>query len=374
VWPFGRKAKYDKANSPKTEGPHAVVDADGSLTVTTTVAMSGEPRPINDDVVTAFDRALERLGGEVVHAFDPVKRILGFAHGGPAVWSVGIVSVPGKTPYTLLMTYGLSHALSPEAARKDVTHEYSLAVPAGAPASPWADALLRHLGKYTLTRQPLAIGDVLPCYAPITWLPFPREQHASLPQTSLVGVITTADPVLPRIATAHGEVEVRRLLGIDEDELDRAQTWSPRGFVEEYAKRDPLLLTDLARPSAMADADFCARVDGRAEEEGSELPVILLDVAWQDTGTELVIEFPGGREAQKLLDGLAGRLPFGNSLEVVSRRSPPLTFRPAEAFAIAGSPKGLIIDGHLDDANLAAILAYADPNAGGGTVRIARKG
>ncbi len=361
-WPFGKK---------KNEDTTTVVDnPDGSQTVTTSFELTGDTRPVRTDVVEALDNALGALGGEVMHAIDP-RRILGFEEGGPPVWSVGIVEVPGANPYTLLVTYGFSEVASPEACRQGFRHEYSLALPAGTNPSPWADALLRHLSRYVLTSgQELCLGDVMPCHAPITRVPFPPQHHDMMPDTSLMGVITTSDPVLGTVATPHGEIEMRRILGIDSEELDRAETWSGSGFVEEYAKRDPLLLTDLNRVSAMSDLAFSDVANARATAEGSEIPAVALDVRWEDTGSELVIEFPGDQQAQKLLNALRGRLPFGRTLLVVSHGGPPIGFKPAESFDINWSPQGLFIDGNLDEPNVARIVGFIRPDSPGSVVRL----
>jgi hypothetical protein len=195
-----------------------------------------------------------------------------------------------------------------------------------------------------------------------------------MPETSLVGIITTHDPVVGKVQTPHGEIEVRRLLGIDGDELDRAETWSGTGFVEEYLKRDPLLLTDLHRASAMADGTFRTAVDTRAEAEGSEIPAVALEVYWEDTGSDLVIEFPGEKQAQKLLNALRGRLPFGRALLVVSPGCPPIGFKPSERFDINWSPEGLFIDGNLDEPNVARIVEFIRPDAPGAVVRLPLNG
>jgi suppressor of fused-like protein len=152
------------------------------------------------------------------------------------------------------------------------------------------------------------------------------------------------------------------------------ETWSADGFVEEYAKSDPLLLTQLSRPSRMSDADFSSRVSTRAQQEGSTTPAILVDVFWEDTGTELVIELPGERQAQKLLNALHGRLPFGRELTLVSRKCPPIRFRPAAQFDINWSPQGLVIDGNLDERNVARIVSFVRPNAPGAVVRLPLNG
>lgn len=358
---FNRKKKPEKK---------VVENPDGSRTIETTFELTGDPRPVRGDVVENLDAALSSLGGEVLHAIDPA-RLLDFDQGGPSVWSVGIVEVSGDSPYTLLLTYGFSHILSPAPFREGINHEYSIAVPAGTNPLPWADALLRHLTKYVLkSGRDLEVGQVMPCFAPITYIPFPHHAHSSMPSTELVGLAVARDPQIASIDTAHGKIEVRRLVGLHQAELDRAETWSPHGFMEEYLVRDSLLLTDLSRPDAMEDSGFRSRVDERAEREGSEIPAFVLNVYWQMTPSNLEIEFPGGREAQKLLDALQGRLSFGQPFTVICREAPPIHFVPSAEFAIDWSSDGLTLHGTLENVNIAGILEFVRPDAPLSVVRI----
>jgi hypothetical protein len=336
-------------------------NADGSETVETSFEVTAT-RPVRDDVVSAMDNALERVGsGELMHAMDP-SRILPFSHGGPPVWSVGVIPVAGPRPYQLLVTYGFSEILSPEADREGIRHEYSFAVPAGTPTLPWADALLRHQCRYVLSQgADIKVGDCVPFNGvPITRIPFQPEHHAMMPDTSLVGILCTPDPVLPRIETPHGMIEVRRLVGIDQLELDRVETWSASGFIEELRKCDPLLLSPLDRPSWMSDVAFLSAVEVRAAEEGSDMDSALFDVAWAMTDRGIEIALPAqGRAADRLREAICGRVGFGRRLAAFSRSSPMIAFEPAgpqlEVFNDA-----LVLGGDMDAPIIRAMLAALD--------------
>ena len=145
-----------------------------------------------------------------MHAIDG-GRIASFTDGGPPVWSVAIVPVPGPKPYTLLLTYGFSQAVCPDALYAGKTYEFSIAVPANCEHHPWAVAALRQLARYQLTSgAELMVGDVMPCQAPITHFPFPPHLRGQLPTTSVDSLVVTSDPVLGTIATSAGPIEVRR--------------------------------------------------------------------------------------------------------------------------------------------------------------------
>lgn len=313
------KSKKPPTDAVKTK---RVDHADGSYSVSTEFKLSGTTRPVNDAAVTAFDEALEALGGKVMHAMDPA-RILPFDQGGPPVWSVGIVETPR---FTLLLTYGFSHTLSPEPMREGVNHEYSFAVPPGTPISPWTDALLRHQCRYILTQgADIRVNDCIPLRGvPMTRIPFQPEHHSSMPDSTLVGILCTPDPVLPKI----GDVEVRRLVGIDAAELDCAETWSPKGFLEELRKEDPLLLSPPMRASHMQNAAFVQRCDARAVEEGGDVDAAVFDVSWEVQGADVVVQLPTGAGANRLRRGLQNRAGFGRRLIAFSMRSPPIAFLP----------------------------------------------
>ncbi len=344
---------------------------DGSVSVTTHFTLQDEGRPVRDDVVEAFDDALGALGKDVFHAMDPT-RILPFTQGGPPVWSVGMVEISEPRPYLLLVTYGFSHTLSPGSIRQGIHHEYSLAVPVGQPITPWADALLRHITRYVLSSQKdLRPGDIMPAFCPITCWPFQAEHHSNMPETELSAITIGPDPVLPRIVTPHGEIEVRRIFGVHDDECDRIMTWNGASFLEEYTSIDPALLTDLERPSAMAQQGFVDTVNERAHKEGSIVPAIQSDIFWYPEDGALIMEFPGGAEAQKLLDAFHGRISFGERLMVIPRQNcPPLHFNPPREFDMILNERGLFISGNLEDSMLKDLVALINPDESGSVVRL----
>lgn len=340
--PFFSKKKPVDVEQQVTRQP------DGSTTVRTSFNVPETTRPVNSDAVDALDSALGTLGTNVMHAMDP-RRLISFDQGGPPVWSVGMVDVAGPTPYTLLVTYGFSHALSPESFREGITHEYSLAVPKGLPLSPWADAFLRHQTRYILAQgADIRVNDCIPLRGvPMTRVPFQPEHHAMMPNSELIGVLCAEDPVLPTVHTPHGAVIIRRLLGIDGLELDRAETWSPAGLIEAFKTVNPLLLSDIGRTSFMKNPAFAAAVNARAEDEGSSMDAALFDVAWSlDDAGRVRIELPVGQAAKRLLDGLRGRVGFGRRLAAISMRSPPILFEPSAA-GVQPTRQGLVLGGDL---------------------------
>ena len=191
-----------------------------TVTHTQTFELKGPPRPVRMEAVEAIDQALVAIGKtEVMHAIDPA-RIVTFKDGGPPVWSVATTEVAARVPYTLFVTYGFSHVVSPEPERQGKNFEFSIAV-ARSPTNPWAVALLRHLCRYQLSSgNELMVGDVMPLHAPITCIAFPPQHHAAMPATSIDSIVVVDDPVLGAIDTPHGPVNVRRIVGVTMADLD----------------------------------------------------------------------------------------------------------------------------------------------------------
>lgn len=329
-----------KSKPPKDAVQRSVVQhADGSSTVTTSFEVKGT-RPVRSEVVEALDAALAGLGGAVMHAMDP-SRLLPYELGGPPIWSVGIVETP---KYTLLVTYGFSHALSPEPLREGLNHEFSFAVPKGTPITPWADALLRHQCRYILENgADIRVNDCVPFRGvPMTRLPFQPEHHAAMPDSTLVGLLCTPDPVLPKV----GDIEIRRLVCIDQFELDCAETWSPKGFLEELRREDPLLLSPLIRGGHMENPAFAARCAARAAADGGDVDAAMFDAWWEVQGADVVVHLPKAPRAWRLQNGIQNRAGFGRRLVAFCPRSPPIAFLP-ELTGVRATPRALELGADL---------------------------
>ena len=103
---------------------------------------------------------------------------------------------------TLFLTYGFSH-VSPEASREGIHHELSIAVaPHAGNTHVWGSPL-RHLAR------------------------------------------VAADPVIPHIDTRGGPIEVRRIVGITEEELQRLGTIPASRRGAARSALDSLLLTTI---------------------------------------------------------------------------------------------------------------------------------
>jgi hypothetical protein len=271
------------------------------------------------------------------------------------------VTTPG---YTLLVTYGFSELLAPEPMHEGLRHEYSIAIPQGEPVTPWADAFLRSQCHSMLAqRVDVKVGECIPFNGiPLTCIAFQPEHHAMMPPTTLVGMFVATDPVIPRVATPAGPLEIRRIVGADPYELDRALTWDPPAFLAQMQKADPLLLTSLQRPSYLTQAPFREAVEARAKSEGSTVESLLLDLRWEQFPGVLRIHLPQGPGMVRALNALRGRIGFKRKLVGFAQGGAPITFEPGTP-GMTITPQLAELAGDLASPPIATIVAALEAGA-----------
>lgn len=281
-----------------------------------------DARSVDSATVDALDTALAAAcsvpKATVLHAVDP-RRVVSFEAGGPAVWSVAVAAGAGPSPHYLYVTYGLSGSIDPRRHEQKVEHELSIRVPRTSAEPPlWPTLLLRHLGRYMLSaRRELRIGDVMPLFDSISRAALAPEHKATQPASRLQSLLIGSDPQLPGVATYKGNIEVRRIYGIDEAERRSIERWSVAGFGGQVVTRDPTLTTDLDRPSWADDAALQAAMEEGASREGSATAALALHgVSWERSRAAWTIRLPGGESARHLAAVLQGRLPHGRHLLV----------------------------------------------------------
>ncbi len=303
---------------------------------------SGDARTVHDDAVEAFDHALEEAGdGDVNHFIDP-QRIQTFESGGPPVWSVATVPTAGGVLY---LSYGLSEAIDPT--RIGVKFELSVVVP-GEPTM-WPALLLRALCRYMLaSRRPLEVGQSMSFPDAVSrFFAAPQEQD-QFPDTPMSAVIVAGDPLLSSIATERGDVEVRRVVGIHEDERALLDLWTADGFLGLVAQRDAALGTAIDRGSWADDPTFVSTVEEGSRKDGSEVSAVAVAGVrwWQDADKTLHVTFPGGAEARRILAMLEARLPFGHHLlvhDVDPEKRLAVAFEPGDALGFRNEEDTLVV-------------------------------
>ncbi len=320
----------------------------------------GQVRQVHDDSVEALDNALAAVGnGGVNHFIDP-QRIQTFEAGGPPVWSVATVPTAEGTLY---LTYGFSEAIDP--GRIGVKFEMSIVVPGE--ATMWPALLLRALCRYMLgSKRPLEAGQAMPFPAAITRFFAPPAEQANYPQTDMAAAFFVSDPLLPSIDTGRGIVEVRRAVGLYEDERALFDLWTPQGFLDCFTQRDAALTTGIQRPSMAADASFVSAIEAGSERDGSQVSAVAVPgVQWgQDENNAVLVEFPGGEYARRILQMVRARLPFGKHLlvhDIDPEKSDAVAFEPGnEKIAFRNEGDTLVISIRPDHDLFETLVQAAD--------------
>jgi hypothetical protein len=286
-------------------------------------------RDVDDAGVQAIDDALTRVarsGNELLHMMDP-RRINQFPDG-PSTWSVAFVPVGDDD--VLFITYGNSDRVDRD--RVGVNFELSIRV-REKESGIWAGMLLRQLVRYMLmSRRELKVGDFMPLPTAITQA---VADIPNAPMTMMNAVVLVEDPLLPKIDTPAGAIEVRRVVGIHPDERERMETWSAAGFAQTLAKRDPTLTTDVLRESFANDQMFVADIDEGSRRDGSVFGFVAVDgVTWQRVDDGYRVRFPGGHDGERIRKMIRARLPHGRHLLVHDSD-------PAKQLAVALEPSNV---------------------------------
>jgi hypothetical protein len=118
---------------------------------------------------------------------------------------------------------------------------FRLASKLPAPEEPiWVCDLLQNLARYVFKS-----GKWFEQYH---WVPAKGPIHADY-DTDIVGLAFLNDPALKPVDSPHGRVEFIQAFGITQTELASLKDTkhTAEAIIERHRKRDPLLVTDLAR-------------------------------------------------------------------------------------------------------------------------------
>jgi hypothetical protein len=265
--------------------------------------LTGELREVRGPMVDGLDAALSRAagGGEVLHSIDP-RRLLSFSEGGPPVWSVAVARCQPGSGW-LFLTYGLSRDVDPQA---PFTHEMSMRVPGETEPPAWPIFFLRHLARYQRTSgRPLESGQLMSFAEPITRAAMRPEEQASQPDSAMHAIAIVSDPQIP---------SARRVYGLLDDERKLAELWSPAHLLDEIARRDPSLTTNLARPSWSSDIALASAMRRGARAEGSAtVALVVPGLRWSRDGNEWIIRMPAAL-LPHVFQVADVRMPFGRKL------------------------------------------------------------
>jgi hypothetical protein len=221
----------------------------------------------------------------------------------------------------------------------------------------WALNFLMNLGTYVCrSGNPFGDGHCMDLNGPI----------CVGSDTAIRAIAFTADPQLGTIDTPNGRVEFLQVVGLTADEHNAITDWRTDAVLGVLRERNPLLVTDLARRSALEEPATAARVQAGIDAEGSSAPANYVAVVeWAATGrgaSKSVTLTLGARGVQSLLPKLRSRLAHGREFALVGRAQ-SAEFRVAKKTGWkAGRDGELQID--LDPAALAALRDRLRPSRG----------
>jgi hypothetical protein len=122
-------------------------------------------------------------------------------------------------------------------------------------------------------------------------------------------VVFARAPQLPALTTPFGRVELLQVVGVTRDEQELLKDWGTEPFLAALAEVDPLLSTDLARPSLLADPARAAELRRRVERDGSSLGgVFVAHASLARKGAAITLELGASAvdDLQRLLKGRTG--------------------------------------------------------------------
>jgi suppressor of fused-like protein len=238
-------------------------------------------------------------------------------------------------PHWHFVTYGLSELYEKESENLEVSGwgielTFRLACPADEEKPGWWPFnFLQNLARYVFdTGNVFAVRHHMTLNGPI----------AQGAETAIEAIAFTTDATLSElIDTPHGELRFLQVVGVTSDELDLMRSWDTLRFLDVLAEENPFLITDLERPSLLADPVQAQRIRKLAAQDGSSMEQLMTNlVNWTLGGRkrgrenlELVI---GAMVVDDLKMMLAGRIAFGREFTVVSPER-QLALHPAQQSA-----------------------------------------
>ena len=228
----------------------------------------------------------------------PLERITALSVGEPAHW--------------LYVSQGLSELHEKKSKRADRSGwglELTFRLKRGKqPKAPdWPFALLQGLAAFVFQhRSPFAAGGQMDLNGPV------RADAA----TAQSAVVFREDSKLGKIETPFGAVQFLQVVPVHAAELAACEAWSSAGVLGVLARRDPELVTDLARPSLFKDPALAAEVEQGIAREGSSLGTVVMDsLEWSREGDGVVLRV-GAHAAESLAGMLAGRTLHGRRVVI----------------------------------------------------------
>jgi photosystem II stability/assembly factor-like uncharacterized protein len=197
----------------------------------------------------------------------------------------------------------------------------------------WVLNFLQNLGRYVFgTGNRFGVGHKMGLNGPIAL------DH----DTKLTAILFADDPELGELSSRFGKARFIQIVGITDDEYKLIQEWSTSGLVEILREQLPVLVTDLARDSVLADAAVAAKVKQRVEHEGSSEDLTFAGELKLDTSDGRVRIEMGALYAAALPRAMRGRLRHGRGYTLRGRNS-VLVLEPTTGAAAASQDDNHVV-------------------------------
>jgi hypothetical protein len=286
----------------------------------------------------AIDAALAKVHGDVepFHYRPVLPAVVG---GEDPLEGISVYRSERGEPHWHFVTYGFSdlhEKTSDDPEQSGFGFELTFRLRRGDEQEPpaWAYNVLQNLARYVFrTGNPFGVGHHVPLNGPI----------ALGAETEIHSVAFALDPELGEISTPYGGIEFLQMVGITRDEARAIKRWSSTGMLELLAKRDPLLITSLDRPSLLSEPATRAEIDARTAREGSSSAASFTTQLAYVHGADGVHLTLGAIAVEDLVALIQGRILFDREFSLMGRGT-IVSFRPAETAGFGLDAMELAID------------------------------
>ena len=283
----------------------------------------------------AIDEACARVHGEQKpHHYGTIVK---WRLGGPD--PLDGISVFSRADHWHFVGYGLTELYGKESKDEKVSGfgfelTFRLKRDEGDEVPPWALNFLQNLARYVASSgNRFGPGHHLNANGPI----------ASGVETLIHGVSFAVDPELGEIETPHGHVVFLQIVGITLDELDAMKRWRSQGVLDLMKKTNPLLVTDLDRPSLLDDPAVARAVDEGAARDGSGLAeTYVAQLSWQRTEKSVTLTV-GALAVPVILGILESRIAHDEPFLLIGADQ-AAGFKPSAKAAVGGKEALLVVE------------------------------
>ena len=175
---------------------------------------------------------------------------------------------------------------------------------------PWAMSLMQMLGQYChVSGVPFSSGESM----------FLGGSICPSVDSTMTAVCFAPDRQLGSLQTPNGFMTFLQIVGIHADELAVIKDWNPHEVIDLLSQQDPLLMTDLTRPSILKDKAIADMIARRMKSEGStQSKASGGDVRWERDGADIALHL-GAIFVGDLKRGLSRRIPFALPFELAGQ-------------------------------------------------------